>query len=182
MSEEKTFPPSAMILHAVCPHCGRVAGRLDHLLAMAATKPYNFGSWICHSCNHYYAGTLSIIDGTPSVTTVKPDKPKSEEVYDLLVLPPQDEPVYLIVSTEDYGHKDRDQSFYYNEHTCPTNWIKNVVGIVIGADSDPHGLFEFVGRTYHHEASAENIHHDNNYPFGYEFLSRFYPSVVMKKG
>lgn len=180
MSEEKTFPPSAMILHAVCPHCGKVDGRLDHLLAAAATKPYGFGPWECYGCKQYYAGMLSNIDGTPSVATTKSDKPKSEEVYDLLVLSPQDKPVYLIVSTEDYGRKERDQSFYYNEHTCPTNWIKDVVGIVIGNDPDPHGLFEFVGRTYHHEAKAVDIHRDKNYHFGYEFLSRFYPVLASK--
>lgn len=182
MSAEKTFPQSVMVLHAVCPHCGEVAKRLDYLLAMAAKKPYGFGPWACDSCNHYYSGTLSTVDGKPSVITVKSDKSSSEEVYDLLVLPPQNKPVYLIVSTEDYGRKERDQSFYYNEHTCPTNWIKRVVGIVIGDDPDPHGLFEFVGRTYHHEASAENIHHDNDYPFGYEFLSRFYPVLALPKG
>ena len=35
--------------------------------------------------------------------------------------------------------------FYYEEHSCPTNWLKPEM-VYHDGDSDPHGLIEFVSR------------------------------------
>lgn len=44
--------------------------------------------------------------------------------------------------------------YFYDEHTCPTNWTSEIEEISVGADHDPHGIFEFV--------SAEDGHLDHN--------------------
>jgi len=36
------------------------------------------------------------------------------------------------------------QRYFYNEHTCPTNWTREIEMIECDGDKDPHGLFEFV--------------------------------------
>lgn len=44
-------------------------------------------------------------------------------------------------SKEEYeGH----QQYFYDEHTCPTNFMSQVGQIIFEGDTDPHGVFEFV--------------------------------------
>ncbi len=31
---------------------------------------------------------------------------------------------------------------YYEEHTCPTNVLKDTEDLIFEGDADPHGLFE----------------------------------------
>lgn len=40
------------------------------------------------------------------------------------------------------------QKYHYNEHTCPTNYIGDVLKVVDPADGDqdPHGIFKFVSQ------------------------------------
>lgn len=37
----------------------------------------------------------------------------------------------------------QDKEYFYNEHTCPTNFL-DVELICENGDTDPHGIFEFV--------------------------------------
>lgn len=74
-------------------------------------------------------------------------KPKRlPKTYDLLVLPPQDKPVYFIVERPDdprYNQTDAQRKFLYESHSCPTNWLQPVYMRHDG-DSDPHGLIRYV--------------------------------------
>ena len=76
-----------------------------------------------------------------------PMKPENcKKVYDLLVLPPQDKPVYFIVEREDdplYNQTDEQRKFLYESHSCPTNWLEPVY-MVHDGNSDPHGLIRYV--------------------------------------
>ena len=49
--------------------------------------------------------------------------------------------IYLIVNG--YGDKEHDQ-YFYNEHTCPTNYMGDVEAVIYEKDADPHGVFEWV--------------------------------------
>ena len=57
--------------------------------------------------------------------------------------------VYLIVNgnkmlgidKEEAEHQDQ---YYYNEHTCPTNYMQDVEAVIYEKDADPHGVFEWV--------------------------------------
>ncbi len=72
---------------------------------------------------------------------------------DVLRLPPQSKPVYFVVEGmrfEDEGpFRDDDitneehKQFYYEEHSCPVNWLKPTM-VYFDGDTDPHGLIEFV--------------------------------------
>lgn len=46
------------------------------------------------------------------------------------------------------GHGDKTpeqhaKQFYYEEHSCPTNWLEPEV-MAIGGDLDPHGAIQYV--------------------------------------
>jgi hypothetical protein len=34
--------------------------------------------------------------------------------------------------------------YFYEEHTCPTNWLQDVVEVEVDGDCDPHGLARYV--------------------------------------
>lgn len=43
------------------------------------------------------------------------------------------------------GDQERgDSSFYYESHSCPTNWIGDAVMISLNGDTDPHGFLRYV--------------------------------------
>ena len=49
--------------------------------------------------------------------------------------------IYLVVN----GHGDAEHDMYfYNEHTCPTNYMGDVEAVIYEKDADPHGVFEWV--------------------------------------
>lgn len=83
----------------------------------------------------------------------------------LLCIPPQTAPIYLLVEGLSFRKRDHvsdddepHERYFYDEHTCPTNWIRYVVEIMIGGDSDPHGLARFVAvEDGHPEKSPDGI-------------------------
>jgi hypothetical protein len=56
--------------------------------------------------------------------------------------------IYFVVeglckSTSDYDELQKSEEYFYNEHTCPTNFIP-ILMIAHNGDLDPHGLFRFI--------------------------------------
>lgn len=81
------------------------------------------------------------------------------KVYDLLVLPPQDKPVYFIVEREDhpdYNQTDDSRKFLYESHSCPTNWLKPV-HMTHDGDHDPHGLILYIGSKKESELPDDEV-------------------------
>lgn len=55
-------------------------------------------------------------------------------------------PVYFVVQglgTLGDGESDLDDEYFYDEHTCPTNYIP-IEAVMTPEDDDPHGAFEYV--------------------------------------
>lgn len=50
-------------------------------------------------------------------------------------------PVFFVV--EGLSKSDLDKSYYYNEHTCPVNFIP-IEAVMTKEDNDPHGIFEYI--------------------------------------
>jgi hypothetical protein len=130
-------------VHVACPNCGETAGSVDHILD--GTGPNSFGPWYCNACGRGYHGEL-LAGGEIELRLSDTTK---VETLDHLVLLPQDKPVHFLVkgmafvdepgSRGDPGHKRN----FYEEHSCPTNYI-GVEMIAVDGDQDPHGLFKFV--------------------------------------
>ncbi len=125
--------------YAICPHCGKDAGQVDHLLGRDIET-----RWSCKSCGGGYRLQFTV-DGT---VTVAPTADRTIKTMDVLVLEPQLSPVYFIVEGMRFEPADdRDEhdskEFYYEEHSCPTNWLKPEM-VYFEGDSDPHGLLKFV--------------------------------------
>ena len=126
--------------YAVCPACGADAGQVDHLLGQTLET-----AWYCDACGQRYR--LKFANGSVQIETMAARKVTT---VDVLVLPPQEKPVYFIVEGmrfegegDDDGDEYEHKRFYYMEHSCPTNWLKPDM-VYFDGDTDPHGLIEFV--------------------------------------
>ena len=136
----------------ICPHCGdHGSACVDHLAGSA-----RFGPWYCAACGGGYSGRLDA-QGAWQLTL---ESGRKVPTLDLLVLQPQTEPVYIarrgftVVGAPgmvmDYPidspeHQDTTR-FFYEEYSCPTNWLDDLVMVSFGKDHDPHGLIKFVRR------------------------------------
>lgn len=125
----------------ICPHCGAQTDKsVDHLPAGTS-----FGPWYCDACGGAYTGTAN-----GSETQVIKNDRRFSRTFDLLVLESQTKPVYFVMAGKNYhlGQSDKDadeyKRYYYEEHSCPTNWIGDASMIAIDGNTDPHGILSFV--------------------------------------
>lgn len=70
----------------------------------------------------------------------------------LLKIEPDALPVYFVVRHRrfpEHGVKGSEEQadhdeYFFNEHTCPTNWTDDIVAVISEGDEDPHGFARFV--------------------------------------
>ncbi len=126
-----------------CP-CGGEEFVIEHLYE---TETKEAGPWFCHKCGKSWG--IKLVGGNVKITE------KDMVVSDTLVvlkLDPKNmkKPLYLITEGMVFNEKIEktceleQHKFYYEEHTCPTNWLKNIREICMDGEHDPHGLFEYV--------------------------------------
>lgn len=118
-----------LIPHVCCPICNK-PNRIDHL------KKGDHLIWWC-DCGQQYEWDY-LLDGSLDVRSTGKKKSKYQS---LLKMRPVKE-LMLIVDV-DYS-EDGDLEYWFNEHTCPTNFTKDIHTIVADGDFDPHGIFEHV--------------------------------------
>jgi ribosomal protein L37AE/L43A len=124
-----------------CPYCHKSKERIDHLFEENTNrKETSFGPWYCDECGGSYEG---VVRGQDVFIKLNTNKRKDDSLVFL-----RNGNVLLIVKGMyfdgdlDKGH----QEYFYNEHTCPTNYFKSVEMVVDlkTGDTDPHGIFEYV--------------------------------------
>jgi len=70
---------------------------------------------------------------------------KDREELSLLKFDGKDGPVYFVVSGLATQHESDAAmqslaSYGYEEHSCPTNWLRHVVAVIEDGEEDPHGI------------------------------------------
>ena len=68
--------------------------------------------------------------------------------YALLKLEGAAKPLFFVME-ERYGSRDEDEyeshrKYFYEEHSCPTNWLRNCLAVIEEGDTDPHGFLTYV--------------------------------------
>lgn len=134
---------------AICPWCNGESGcRVDHL--------YNdhwggFGPWACKECRRHFRGKVN----APGEVTVERDKDATFTSRQMVLLKIEGKacPVYFVMDHPRYHHNGKVESdeerqgstqFFFEEHSCPTNWLDECVAVIDDGDCDPHGFLEFV--------------------------------------
>jgi len=147
--------------YVLCPHCGEGDFNVSHL-----ESGLRFGPWYCDDCGGSFVGQRQL-DGTFEIELRTERKITT---VDVLVLNPQDKPVYFVVEgmrfegvvsvgerlrqaaermtgrptpPEEPRDEAESKRFFYEEHSCPTNWLEPIM-VYHDGDDDPHGLIEFV--------------------------------------
>lgn len=131
----------------ICPWCDQQSGqRVDHLYSDAL--PRAFGSWECKECGRSFRGTVT----APGTVTLERDE--AAKVYGralaLLRFNGKDGPVYFVMDRRYHtpGEPDEEfqshESYFFEEHSCPTNWLRDCVTVIENGDMDPHGFLDHV--------------------------------------
>jgi hypothetical protein len=137
-----------------CPNgCGH-EWSVEHLFAppLRTSPEYpsrTAGPWYCDECGQGWRLTYSsnAIDvepygGDPSGG----GDGKARRQIVTLELPPQDVAVRFKVLGKRFTPQIDEGSvrYFYEEHTCPANWMGEVEEVEIGDDKDPHGLWRVI--------------------------------------
>jgi Zn finger protein HypA/HybF involved in hydrogenase expression len=121
-----------------CPHCGESKSRIDHLFN-DGTEDKTFGTWYCDECGGGYKG---IVKGRDVFVEKVLDRMDKSIVF------LRNGNILLAVKGRRLNGKldiSRDK-YYYNESTCPTNYLKDIIQVfdLEHNEPDPHGIFEYV--------------------------------------
>jgi hypothetical protein len=117
-----------------------------------------FGPWMCKTCNGYFKGRR---EGVSFELTLMP-----ELHTDKITVTLQSQttpPITLRINSYQYSGPNpmnaedawNHARYFYNAHTCPTNYMRDVTEIIYEGSSDPHGVFEFVSLEYGHIGDKE---------------------------
>lgn len=134
--------------YLACPYQGCEGEHgVGHLLDGQA---HSFGPWSCDDCGRVFSGNVTK-DGT--ITLEERPGVKQEGLVLLRGAQTNGQPLYFVVHDRNFfpledGETEEDRHaqkhYFYEEHTCPTNYIP-IFALVTPDDPDPHGALEFVG-------------------------------------
>lgn len=143
----------------LCPSCMKHEFQIEHLFdGQNELKVREIGPWQCDECDATWSVQVNLIDETIDVIQAPQ---KSWHNWDILEFVGRGNAVVRLVVpglTFDRHHRLDDElerkRHYYEEHTCPINYLRSAVMVVLGdaarfGDDDPHGLFRFV-TTFEH--------------------------------
>lgn len=136
-----------------CDHELSVEHLFHGVLAVTAEYPRRTaGPWYCDVCGQgwrlsYDHESIDVepYDGGAGNRGFGRDG-KRRWQWVVLELPPQREPVRFKVRGMRFSPEINEENvrYYYEEHTCPVNWLAEVNEVRIGEDADPHGLWRVV--------------------------------------
>lgn len=136
-----------------CPECGKHEFSVEHLFEMMETyktTQKEAGPWFCDNCGQSWWMTVFKEGGIE----VKPGKQRKIRQLAELEIPPLPYPITLHVETARYeslheaplGREDPDgHQYYFEEHTCPGNYLRATREIIVDGDNDMHGLAKYKG-------------------------------------
>lgn len=124
-----------------CPSCLKGSWRADQLSIGQVT------SWCCDECHTQSQITRTDLNEFETIPTGKKETPVTVTLRSVTT-----PPITVKLNTWKYAHSQDDspedyiehERYFYNEHTCPTNWTRQIEQIEFEGDRDPHGVFEFV--------------------------------------
>jgi hypothetical protein len=143
-----------------CPACEKGEFAVSHIVA-----GQSFGPWCCESCGTYVEG---VREGATFELKILPDLKREKITVTLQskTVPP----ITLKLNSWQYipgttaappltpERAWDNATYFYNEHTCPTNFMREVAEIIFQGDSDPHGVFEFVSIEFGHVGDEDADH------------------------
>lgn len=134
---------------AVCPRCGQGEWGVEHLFTHGMKSA---GPWSCSNCEAAFVLEVDLEAETIEFRE-RPDL-QQKRCLVLLEIPPQEHPIRLIV--EGFEQTADEHSYYYEEHTCPENYLRSTLAVELNGRRDPHGLATFIS-AFAWQDDAENL-------------------------
>lgn len=131
--------------HFKCPNGCEHEFNIEHLF----DRPHSAGPWYCDVCGQGWM-VNSFDDGRVDAVawhgTGDRDDGKMRRQMVVLEIPPLPHPIRLKVRGRRFTANIDEEShrYFYEEHTCAVNYFRDVEGIEIDGDEDPHGLARLV--------------------------------------
>lgn len=118
-----------------CPYCQGSQNSVDHLFG----RDTSFGPWYCDACGKAYRGEVK---GKEIFIEKRPDQWCKNTLVFL-----RKEDILLVVKGRAFNGSMDGDPYYYEEHTCPVNYLRESVMVIDipNQDKDPHGLFDYLG-------------------------------------
>lgn len=135
---------------AICPWCEQESGsRVDHLYG--DRMPSRAGPWYCDECRRPFRVKV-IAPGNVEITKDADNHRTFTRSMALLKFEGRDGTVFFVFDHNRYkdGTVESDeenqshQRYFFEEHSCPTNWLNECVAVIEDGDCDPHGFLKFV--------------------------------------
>lgn len=133
----------------VCPWCeARTDSALDHLY----DKPGGtFGPWYCSECRAPFSGRINAPHDVTLWKEQNADSAFSPSVA-LIRFDGKDGPTFFVMKhdrcraapDETDEQNQEHQRYFFEEHSCPTNWLRECVAVIQNGNTDPHGFLTFV--------------------------------------
>ena len=142
-----------------CPNGCDHEFEVEHMLDKPDRSP-KAGPWYCEDCGDGW--NLEQVEDFISMTKHHENQRPRRVV--ILEIPPQTEPIRFKLYRWSYGEKTQEERaesdrYFFDEHTCMTNWFSDVQEVYLGDEPDPHGLAQFVeARPLTAEEEAELEH------------------------
>lgn len=161
----KKDPPPELIKRRVevhtqrfitCPACNRGHHAVEHLFERIKEygyEEYTAGSWWCdyEDCG---VGFNLIAKASGEVLVDVQEGHKKVPITALLRILPTKNAIYLVVRGMRFINPKKEENarelfdhkkYFYEEHTCPSNYLNDTETVIISNDADPHGLASLVG-------------------------------------
>lgn len=137
-----------------CPRCEKHYFSYQHLVDQKQTERRKRYEWTCGNCVATVEFSVDWDDLSVNIINAKkPPEGKAKALVLLRLLPVKGtvlkELIHIVVEKKNYSHEEDLKKFsdiaayWYNDHTCPANYL-GVVSVIEGGDDDPHGIFQFV--------------------------------------
>ena len=134
----------------ICPWCEEESGcRVDHLYG--GTNFQRIGPWYCNECRKPIMGKINA-PGDVEITKGDDSKRSFSRSMALLKFEGKDGPVFFVMDHDRYrdssDETDEDnqnhQRYFFEEQSCPKNWLRDCAAVIQDGDCDPHGFLDFV--------------------------------------
>lgn len=135
MDYTEISPVVKITRHATCPWCQAASeSPVDHLIEQETQTV-----WYCDNCGESYGLMFHL----GKMWTAKVPNRRCDDIAILL----RHDDIGLIVKGMEFSDSPGGHAYFYDEGTCPTNYLKDVIRIIDlkTDDTDPHGIFKFVG-------------------------------------
>lgn len=133
----------------LCPHCHEHRFNYEHLCGPQTVQRSYI--WSCGQCITKVNFSMGVDDKVTIDSFVVPKYPKA--LILLRLTPSEDDnlkkPLFLILEKSNYSHSEnidefsKSQEYFYNDHTCPSNYLGDAI-VLYDGDDDRHGIFSFV--------------------------------------